>query len=106
MRVCKGSAPELVKDLVGPVPEKWPVGGWKELIEDKFAHTLSVQGHMYKKLMETYPDGLESMVVHGDTALASYIAACLASVRFLRWKAMCIIPKYCSFSTGVMLSML
>ena len=85
VRVCEGilSAPELVKDLVGPVPEEWPAGGWRELIGEKRAHTLPVAGHMYDKLMQK---SLGRMVVESDTPFSSYISVCLDEVRLLLGK--------------------
>lgn len=70
---CLGDLGLLVEELVGPVPEKWPTGGWRELVEDKVAQKLPVDSYVYEKLMQDSPSTWKNLIVEASGQLALHI---------------------------------
>ena len=64
----------MVEALVGPVPEKWPDGGWRELIEEKVAQKLPVETYVFERLMATMSSSWKTIIVEASDELACHIS--------------------------------
>ncbi len=101
MRVCEDNSSELVKQLVGPLPECWPSGSWRALVEEEVARKLPVPSHVYDNVMQSYPRDCKDLMVEAAGFLPCYIVTCLDMVRlWIQRQAMFIILVDCVLTRG------
>lgn len=83
----------LVEQLIGPLPERWPDGGWRVLVEEDVGRKLPVELEMYRELMGKDPHKWGSHITEASGLLPTFIYVCLDVVR-------CQVLCICQSSSG------